>query len=86
MKRYGIRASMDPADAMAVLVGSDFHVDHWYPSQGSRNQALRDLHSMRPVQVFQDLPVMLYMPIESESESESEGSPVRASFHGWLDA
>lgn len=82
MKRYGIRASMDPADAMASLVGPDYHVDHWFPSLGSRDQALRDLCSMRPVQVSRDLPVMLYVPIEAESE----GSPARASFHGWLDA
>lgn len=82
MKRYGIRARMDPADAMAVLVGPDFHVDHWYPSQERRNQALRDLRSTRPVQVFQDLPAMLYVPIEAESE----GSPARVSVNDWLDA
>ncbi|MHB1544950.1 MAG: hypothetical protein ACYCS1_05960 [Gammaproteobacteria bacterium] len=67
MKRYGIRARMDPTDPIAQLIGPDFHLDRWYSNRAIRDRALQELRSGRPVYLSLDLPVILYAPIEKES-------------------
>ncbi len=67
MKRYGIRAKMDPTDPMTHLVGPEFHLDRWYSNRVTRDRVLQDLRSRRSVYLSLDLPVILYAPIEKES-------------------
>ncbi len=67
MKRYGIRARMDPTDPMARLVGTDFHLDRWYSNRATRDRALQEMRSGRSIHLFLDLPAILYAPIEKES-------------------
>lgn len=77
MKRYGIRAKMDPSDPMAQphLLGPDFQADHWYASREERDRALADLQSGRPYYRAGDRPSILYEPIEEETVNSVHSIP-----------
>ncbi len=77
MKRYGIRAKMDPSDPMAAphLLGPDFQVDRWYASREERDSALVELQSGRPYYRSGDAPSILYEPIEEAVLNSAPTAP-----------
>jgi hypothetical protein len=69
MKRYGIRARMDPSDPMAAphLIGPDFQVDRWFDNREERDRALAELRSGRPYYRSGDVPSIHYEAIEEDA-------------------
>ncbi len=69
MKRYGIRARMDPSDPMSAphLIGPDFQVDRWFEDRAERDRALAELRSGRPYYRSGDTPSVIYEAIEDEA-------------------
>lgn len=68
MKRFGIRAKMDPSDPMAAphLLGPDFQAERWFASREERDRILADLQSGRPYYRQGDIPSIQYEPIEEK--------------------
>ncbi|MHB1543706.1 MAG: hypothetical protein ACYCS1_05770 [Gammaproteobacteria bacterium] len=77
MKRFGIRAKMDPSDPMSAphLLGPDFQADRWYASREERDRALVELQSGRPYYRSGDTPSILYEPIEEEAVNSVHSIP-----------
>ena len=63
-KPYGIRVSMRVTDTFARLLGSGWHLEHWYATRKERDVALADMAAEHLYSRSGDKPTLRYEAVE----------------------
>ena len=62
-RRYGIRVTLPPGDTLARMLGDDWEILHWYPSEAERDAAFDQMaerhgyyrHTDNPTQILEKI-------------------------------
>ncbi len=61
---YGIRVTLPPEDTFALVLGTDWSLEHWYPTREARDRALEDMRQRHAYSRQGDLPTAHFEKIE----------------------
>lgn len=62
--RHGIRVSLPPGDTFNLVLGRDWHREHWFASTAERDAALREMGKRHAFSRIGDTPSIVLQPIE----------------------
>lgn len=61
---YGIKASLNPHDGFAALVGDDWETVRWYATASERDRVLETIATRHEFSRIGDAPAVNYVPVQ----------------------
>ncbi len=66
---FGIRATINPNDGFAALMGSDWETTRWYATEEERDRVLKTIGGRHEFSRIGDEPAVAYVPVERQTSA-----------------
>ena len=61
---FGIRATVEPNDGFAAVIGNDWETTRWYATAKERDRVLKTIGNRHEFSRIGDAPAVSYVPVE----------------------